>query len=74
MRVSSEMRSRFWLGGPHVAARGRRLAGALLVGPARVLARPSEAQARALLVHCAQEMSHLATFLPALHSELHMLH
>lgn len=71
--AGSEMRSRFWLGGPHVAARGRRLAGALLVGPARVLARPSEAQARALLVHCAQEMAHLAAFLPDLHAECHAL-
>jgi hypothetical protein len=26
--------------------------------------------ARALLVHCAQEMSHLATFLPDLHAAL----
>ena len=28
--------------------------------------RPSEADARALLVHCAEEMQHLASFLPAL--------
>jgi hypothetical protein len=29
--------------------------------------RPSEADARALLVHCAEEMQHLASFLPALY-------
>ena len=36
---------------------------------ARLLMRPSEADARALLVHCAEEMQHLASFLPALHAE-----
>jgi hypothetical protein len=32
--------------------------------------RPTLSLARDLLVHCSQEMSHLATFLPALHREL----
>jgi hypothetical protein len=36
---------------------------------ARVFMRPSEADARALLVHCAEEMQHLARFLPALYAE-----
>ena len=58
------MRSRFWLGGPNISARGRMLA---RVAPiARRLAGLGELDARALLVHCSQEMSHLATFLPAL--------
>jgi len=32
--------------------------------------RATSEQARDLLVHCAQEMSHLATFLPKLYEEL----
>jgi len=31
--------------------------------------RLTESDARALLVHCGQEMPHLAAFLPALHAE-----
>jgi hypothetical protein len=29
----------------------------------------NEADARSLLVHCGEEMPHLASFLPALHAE-----
>lgn len=68
-----EMRSRFWLGGHHVRLRA---GGPVLVD--RVVARAAAAllrrqgieMARALLVHCSQEMSHLASFLPDLHAEL----
>ncbi len=62
----SQMRSRFWMGGRHVAVRanvsGIRLADRV-VRPvaARMLPDP-----RDLLVHCAQEMNHLAGFLPEL--------
>jgi hypothetical protein len=35
----------------------------------RVL-KPDAQQAAALLVHCSQEMSHLASFLPAIYAEL----
>ncbi|MDH6243440.1 hypothetical protein [Mycobacterium sp. OTB74] len=61
----AEMRSRFWLGGRHVALRsGASLAEkALRPIAARLLPDP-----RDLLVHCAQEMNHLAGFLPALHA------
>ncbi len=67
----AEMRSRFWLGGRHVRLRTggevvAKSAGAL----AGRLVRGRLVDARALLVHCAQEMSHLATFLPELHREL----
>ncbi len=66
----AEMRSRFWLGGRHVRLRVggdavARSAGAV----AGRLTRRRVVDARALLVHCAQEMSHLATFLPDLHRE-----
>lgn len=57
----SEMRSRFWMGGRHVAVRGgNRLAHAAV----RPLAARQLPAPRDLLVHCAQEMNHLAGFLP----------
>lgn len=63
--TGSEMRSRFWMGGRHVALRGG-------VGLANRALRPVAARQlpdpRDLLVHCAQEMNHLAGFLPALHA------
>lgn len=58
----SEMRSRFWVGGKHVK-----------LGPFSPLLRaaaryvgPGAEDGRALLVHCAQEMTHFGTFLPEL--------
>lgn len=65
----SQMRSRFWLGGTHVSARGHDIADPALRLVARTAMRRSEEQARALLVHCAHEMSHLSTFLPTLFAE-----
>ncbi len=62
----SEMRSRFWMGGKHVG--GRNLIGSLAAGLAKRVLRLTEADARALLVHCAQEMPHLAAFLPELYA------
>ena len=63
----SVMRSRFWAGGPYLAARTAALRAAL---PAiRRVVRLTELDARALLVHCSQEMTHLATFLPALYEQ-----
>ena len=64
----AEMRSRFWMGGPHIAVRNAPGVASRVVRPiaSRVLG-SSEATARNLLVHCAQEMNHLAGFLPELH-------
>jgi DAPG hydrolase PhiG domain len=66
------MRSRFWMGGAHCAIRTRYAPGvaARAVRPiaSRVLGAP-ESAARDLLVHCAQEMNHLARFLPELSRE-----
>jgi hypothetical protein len=64
--TGSEMRSRFWLGGPYAGGRNGPL-GAVLARTARLVLRLTEADARALLVHCAEEMQHLASFLPALY-------
>jgi hypothetical protein len=64
----AEMRSRFWMGGAHIAVRSAPGVASRAVRPiaARVLG-DSEASARNLLVHCAQEMNHLAGFLPELY-------
>ena len=65
-----EMRSRFWIAGrnlslPWLPGKAGQLA-------ARVLGRlaaPGKADAEALLIHCAEEMNHLAARLPALYAE-----
>lgn len=65
----SEMRSRFWMGGPHIAVRNAPGVASRAVRPiaSRMLGNP-EASGRNLLVHCAQEMNHLAGFLPELYA------
>ncbi|MFD5425641.1 DAPG hydrolase family protein [Streptomyces sp. NPDC127084] len=64
----AEMRSRFWVGGRHAALRtgkpGRSRALPAIAG--RVAAMDAQ-RATDLMVHCAQEMAHLASFLPAIH-------
>lgn len=65
----SEMRSFFWLGGAFAGARLGGRVGEAVVSLGSSFLRPTLADARALLLHCAEEMSHLATFLPALHAE-----
>lgn len=67
----AEMRSRFWLVGPYLAVRGGGPAGELLSPLLSKLAKPSTDTGRDLLVHCSQEMSHLASFLPSLHASIH---
>jgi hypothetical protein len=68
----SEMRSRFWLGA--TAFRGVSSDGLLnrLISsrPVADLA-VSEPVGRAMLVHCAMEMNHLASFLPDLYADYH---
>jgi len=57
-----EMRSRFWMLGDDLRLGGLRRPLTRLIPP-----RPQEAEA--LLVHCAEEMGHLAGILPALYAE-----
>jgi hypothetical protein len=65
----SEMRSRFWIAGSNVRPRGMNGALGKAIGRAAAFAASFAPLAAAdLLVHCAQEMRHLATILPALHS------
>lgn len=65
----AEMRSRFWLGGRHARVRGGGSLGDFVAPLLARLKHPGLDFGRALLVHCSQEMSHLATFLPALQRE-----
>jgi hypothetical protein len=64
----AEMRSRFWMGGPHIAVRRAPGAASKALRPiaSRIHGNP-ETSGRNLLVHCAQEMNHLAGFLPDLY-------
>lgn len=62
----AEMRSRFWMGGKHVGVRAN-LANRLTDAAVRPVAARQLPDPRDLLVHCAQEMNHLAAFLPALY-------
>ncbi len=62
-----EMRSRFWLGGNNVRPRGMDNTMGKLLGGIAARFNPLRAnQGADLLVHCAQEMNHLAAILPAL--------
>ena len=65
----SEMRSRFWMGGGHVTARGGADLAGDLAAAADAVRHLGEAQARAMVVHCSQEMNHPAAFLPGIHRE-----
>lgn len=61
----AEMRSRFWMGGRQVTVRGGiRLADNVI----RPLADRQLPDPRDLMVHCAQEMNHLAGFLPDIYA------
>ena len=65
-----EMRSRFWLGGNNVRPRGMDNAIGKLLGRVAANFNPLKAnQGADLLVHCAQEMNHLAGILPALYKK-----
>jgi len=60
----SQMRSRFWIGGAQVAGRHANLLINKMIRPAVARLAPDP---RDLMVHCAQEMNHLAGFLPDLY-------
>lgn len=61
----SEMRSYFWLGGRHLASRsGGAFSSGLLRRTAKLFPKATSVPAVELLVHCAQEMNHLAGILP----------
>lgn len=66
----SLMRSRFWLGPPFASARTGNQWASPMVEIAKHVKAQNESNARSLLVHCAEEMTQLASFLPALYNEL----
>jgi hypothetical protein len=66
----AEMRSRFWMGGTYVAVQsGREPLTEEMRKMAEGLSRLGAEQAYGLLVHCSQEMNHLAEFLPDIYQE-----
>lgn len=65
----AEMRSRFWMGGRHISIRGGGAVGGVLSKIIQKMMPLPEQQARDLLVHCAEEMNHLAAFLPEIYTE-----
>lgn len=67
--MGSQMRSRFWLGGENAKVKGVGAFGAPLGRALGAIVRLNAGLAADLLVHCAQEMNHLARFLPELHAE-----
>ena len=65
----SEMRSRFWIAGNNLRPHGMNGSMGRLIGRAlSSLKRPTSTQAAELLVHCSQEMSHMAGILPELYA------
>lgn len=69
VKQGSEMRSRFWMGGKYVAPREGALLSGELEAAAEGLRMLGAEQARAMVVHCSQEMNHLAGFLPGIFAE-----
>jgi hypothetical protein len=67
-----EMRSRFWLGKPEIKGSGERDIRNRLLGSSFFKSRVLPADlGRDMLVHCAMEMNHLASFLPGLYADYH---
>lgn len=67
----SEMRSRFWLGGKYVGLRNQGKIAEWVTSVLKNVKSLPENFAPNLLRHCAEEMSHLAGFLPDLYKTYH---
>jgi len=66
----AEMRSRFWLGKPELAGRGKRdLRNRFLRSKWLMKMLTPRGFARDVLVHCGMEMNHLSSFLPDLYAD-----
>lgn len=65
----AEMRSRFWIAGPHIQLRSDKVWTKTLSKILQKNVRLSPAQGQDLLQHCAEEMQHLAAFLPQLYQQ-----
>jgi len=67
----SEMRSRFWVGGKYVAIRKNGRAAEAVTSVLKMLKSLPKNFGYDLMKHCAEEMNHLAAFLPELYHEFH---
>lgn len=65
----AEMRSRFFVGGAHIALRAENFIAKKLWSVVAKIYRLPEQQAVDLLSHCSEEMNHIAKFLPQLYQE-----
>ncbi|MFN8491471.1 MAG: hypothetical protein U0350_27990 [Caldilineaceae bacterium] len=65
----AEMRSRFWIGGKHIHFKTANRLGEIASRLVQKFKKVAPQQAIDLVVHCSEEMTHLATFLPALYAE-----
>jgi hypothetical protein len=71
--MGCEMRSRYFIGGSHAEVSSTPGPGFIKQGAtaiSRLLIHPPPRMASELMVHCAQEMAHLASFLPDLYREV----
>ena len=67
----AEMRSRFWLGGRYAGLRQSGVLASALSGIFRKLRSLPANFGTDMLAHCAEEMNHLAAFLPELYAKYH---
>ena len=65
----TEMRSRFWMSGKYVSARHDSIVNNVVVKVLQKFKSLPHNFAQDLLLHCAEEMSHLASILPALYQK-----
>jgi hypothetical protein len=66
----SEMRSRFWMGGKYMSVRRVGILPDLATSILQKNKQLTGDTARKIVIHCSEEMTHLAAFLPQLYSEI----
>jgi hypothetical protein len=67
----AEMRSRFWIGGSYIAIRKKSSFFRFISTILQKIYRLPSQKPKDILQHCAEEMQHLAAFLPELYHEFH---
>jgi DAPG hydrolase PhiG domain len=67
--TGAEMRSRFWVGGPHIESRRKGWVPRMVVKALAAIIRLPARRGHDLMEHCAAEMHHLAQRLPAIYHE-----
>lgn len=65
----AEMRSRFWLGGQYIELRKKNKMAKVIASFIQKMKTLNEEFAKNLLLHCSEEMTHLASFLPQIYTE-----